>query len=591
MHHLSMRRDMIRLLLRQQRLRACHPQVIHGKVNIWLSLTDVLCWRRQEWELQKPIRSGTPRRVVDVASRNPNAVRWATVASQGPCSSFYLSSQKKGSILLLNTDAAGAEPVTLGLGVRGAYKAFVRRDGLLCIVSAATHRPAPYRLTWHTIHPASGQVLSSEHKHFWTVHPDLLDWVFHAASHKVVAMPDEQSVVLMEADTLLEISRFRVPDGNPEAGTPALSLGSLAWSHDGARLAITCALAHGKHRFPFQGFHEEFAHKNFRSSTSSEVHIYGVVSAQHQQNLVLQGSEPQISWSSSLEILLVSCYMEHCPDHVSVGGTLRTMHPAEQKVVLIHTQNDPNGLLWEACTWSPCGSLLLTNFIEVWGPGDGFATRIQDPHSLKCIMDTPPHADYPTLAWGCRACTDGKGSHLTAYVAEQGFVAELWQANGEWQAQLRHLEGLENCREGSIMPSGTALVGLRKQRTESKDLFHYDLGTKQESVIARGLHDHKHADDDPSCLIAWAPIAIAWQQIYAYVHKEGLAAPDSVRLVDANAHKVLGSWTSASLKSQGARRLQRRAQQPDDVSRVIWSPNGRHLAIQCSFARVLIILF
>ena len=159
------------------------------------------------------------------------------MASQGPCSSFFLSPQKKGYILLLKSDAAGAEPVTLGLGVWGAYKTFVRTDGLLGIVSAASHRPAPYRLTWHTIHPASGRVLSSEHKHFWAVHPDLLDQLFHAASHRVVAMPDKQSMVVMQADTLLELSRFMMPDGNAEVGAPALSLGSLAWSHDDARLA------------------------------------------------------------------------------------------------------------------------------------------------------------------------------------------------------------------------------------------------------------------------------------------------------------------------------------------------------------------
>ena len=102
---------------------------------------------------------------------------------------------------------------------------------------------------------------------------------------------------------------------------------------------------HGEHYFSFQGFHDEYVARNFSSSIASEVHISSVISAQHQQSFVLQGSEPQIAWSSSLEILLVSGHLEHCRDDISMGGNLRTMHPAEQKTVLVHTQHDPRGLL------------------------------------------------------------------------------------------------------------------------------------------------------------------------------------------------------------------------------------------------------
>ena len=164
-------------------------------------------------------------------------------------------------------------------------------------------------------------------------------------------------------------------------------------------------------------------------------------------------------------------------------------------------------------------------------------------------MDTPPCAGYRTLLWGSIAAPGGKDGLLTACLGEQGFVAELWQANGEWQAKTLHLdpEGLEDSREGSITPSGTALVALCQQGIESGDLFHYHLGTQQELVITRDLVDAYVAYDD-SFLMAWAPTAIRWRQICAYVHKEELAAPGSVRLVDAKVHKVLGSWTLASLK-------------------------------------------
>ena len=124
---------------------------------ISLSLADVFWWCRQEWESQKPLRNGTPRRVANIASRYPTASQWATVSGWGPCSSFFLSPDKDGALLLFNADAEGAEPVTLGLRVRGAYKAFVRTDGLLCIVHAAEDdylSPASSSGTPSTLPPA-----------------------------------------------------------------------------------------------------------------------------------------------------------------------------------------------------------------------------------------------------------------------------------------------------------------------------------------------------------------------------------------------------------------------------------------------------
>ena len=461
----------------------------------------------------------------------------------------------------------------------------MRTDGLLCIVNAAVHLSAPYQLLWHTVDPASGQVLSSENRHFWTIHPDLLDQVFHAASHRVVALPDEQSIVVLEADTLQEINRILVPHGNPRAGAPALSLGSLAWSHEGARLAITCAPAHGDHGHPIRDFHDEFARIN-RSSALSEVRIYDVTSAQCQQSLVLQGPEAQIFWSSSLDILVVRCRYERIHPDQGADVTLQTMAPAKQQAEPLITEIGLEGHEQDSCSWIPCSSLLLTSLSGIDARACEMAICIQDPYRLRCILEIPGHLSCSRLVWGSKACPGSKGSLLRVYLAEQGFVAKLWREDGEWQARLLHLEGLELSSAGSMTPSGTACVGLTHQNSQLGVMYHYNVDAQQVNIIADG--------SDGGCYsrgmlpIAWAGFADSWRHIYAYVHSGESVAMHAVRLVDAQAHKVVGSWTSAALKSLGPGSCQCDTQKPDDLAGVFWSPNGKHLAVRCQQSWALI---
>lgn len=131
---------------------------------------------------------------------------------------------------LLNADARGTESMLLGSRLWDIWYAFVRKDSLLCIVEAFHHIVGLAELRWRTIDPASGQTLSCTHRHSWLpVGP--LDVMFHAASHKVAALGDEHSVIVMDADTLQKVSKLRLCSRHQDQGEVVASAGSLAWSH------------------------------------------------------------------------------------------------------------------------------------------------------------------------------------------------------------------------------------------------------------------------------------------------------------------------------------------------------------------------
>ena len=182
---------------------------------------------RRKWKSQQPARSGNFQQVVKLAAREPAAGRWATPSRHGLCCNFFLSSQKDGTMLFLHADAEGAQPMQLSMRIWGTCSGFVRKDGLLCLVEASDYRTRPCQLTWHTIDPATGQTISSEQRHFWTFDSHVGNRVFNAASHWAVAATDHHSLVIMEADTMQEVSRFTVTPRHAELDPITLRQGKL----------------------------------------------------------------------------------------------------------------------------------------------------------------------------------------------------------------------------------------------------------------------------------------------------------------------------------------------------------------------------
>ncbi|KAK9840314.1 hypothetical protein WJX74_007462 [Apatococcus lobatus] len=196
---------------------------------------------RHEWEFQQPVRSGVLRQVAKISAERPASGKWAVTSAHGPYRNYLLSPQKDRSIQLLNVDASDAEPVLLSMRMYSAYYAFVRKDSLLCIVDAHHTSSNLSALRWQTFAPATGKTISCTHQHFWFDTFDCYSWmelVFHATSHRAVALTDAHLPVVMEADSLQEVSRFLVAPRHQERGKVPLSIGSLAWSHTGAMLAV-----------------------------------------------------------------------------------------------------------------------------------------------------------------------------------------------------------------------------------------------------------------------------------------------------------------------------------------------------------------
>ena len=141
-----------------------------------------------------------------------------------------------------------------------------------------------------------------------------------------------------------------------------------------------------------------------------------------------------------------------------------------------------------------------------------------------------------------------------------------------------------------MTPSGSASVGLRQHSIQSGEMYHFDVGAQQGHIIAEGL-DSMNLCYQASLPIAWAGFAALWPQIYAYVHRGESAALHAVNLVDAQAHKVIGSWTFAALNSHGIRTHQHETHKLNDLAGVFWSPNSKHLAVRCQRSLFLIMSF
>ena len=501
---------------------------------------------------------------------------------------------------LLNADVPGTGSVLLSMRLRDLWHAFVRNDGLLCIVETIYHNLLGLaKLYWHTIDPASGQTLDSKHLHFWLPDDSPLDLVYHAASHRVAVLADEHSLAVLEADTLQEISTIHLCPRHRDQDPGALHAGSFAWSHDGRKLAATLP------RYP----HPRLAslHHDEHVSESSEVHVYDISSGECLQSILLASLAPSITWSSSLDMLLVHCDHERIPGpgadqdqgtwpgqpadgNTEIQATVRILEPAKQRAEFVQSQLDPGGnTVFAACHWSPCGTFLLTNHYYFHSTlRYCWEWCVQDPFNLEYIFKMPGHSRR--MSWASRASVDGTGQVLIAFLAASRTVVTFSKVNGHWQASQSQLKGLTSCIDGSLAPSGDMLVAVGKPHQDPSriQLIHHDPEAQQEHLI---VNSFIFTCPDNTLQMAWAPLPAAWPPMYALVQKVPKHFFDVVNVVDAKAHRVLGSWTTSDISKQALGRSLRWAPKADSLQAVSWSPSGRHLAVFCKDRWTLVLSF
>ena len=91
--------------------------------------------------------------------------------------------------------------------------------------------------------------------------------------------------------------------------------------------------------------------------------------------------------------------------------------------------------------------------------------------------------------------------------------------------------------------------------------------------------------------MVWAQLPKAWSQVYAHLNVPVLHNFSCVHLVNAKAHRMMGSWSSVDLTSQAAGGRQKRISEPDNLIHVVGSPNGKHLAVPCHAQWSLVMSF
>ena len=353
---------------------------------------------------------------------------------------------------------------TQRLGV--IWHAFVRMDGMLCIVDAARQLSLP-ELRWHTIDPASGQTLSCKHMHFWFRWASSLNQVYHCASHRLVALGSELPLAVMEADSLEAVSCISVLPRHQQLGQVSCSVGLLAWSHDGGMLAVSIGT------FP----QYMPSYWPCGPTGNSEVHIHDISSGQCVQSIFLHSSRPSLTWSSSQDLLMVYCDHEHStpeaatpadgtpvdfsPDGQSRprGATVRILDPAKPTHVRVDDgAGSGNRTDLEGCKWSPCGTFLIRSRCYKHNTSCDWEWGVQDPATFRYIYKAPGRSS--DLSWGSKALPGGEGQALTASLAASHAIVTFWRANGIWQAAASCLTSLPWCDEGSLSPSGHMLVAM-----------------------------------------------------------------------------------------------------------------------------------
>ena len=349
------------------------------------------------------------------------------------------------------------------------------------------------------------------------------------------------------------------------------------------------------------------------SSAPSEVRIYDAVAGHCLQSVLVRAVTAVIKWSSSLDMISKWCQYElfhpgganpakrSAPSLTGRlrerGTTVRILEPALQRVMLVEPENILDFcMVGDACGWSSCGTFLLTSYYREGDRLCRFGTRVHDPHTLEYVFKAPDAMS--TVSWGSSGPPGAEDRVLHAYLPHQGTCVNLWQEHGMWQAGVCHCRGHTALHDGCIAPNAETVVGVRRpSQYDGRHCFHghpqcsishHDCTTQEGHAIAT---EFMCGGSGPQLQIAWARFPCGWPQLHAYVHKASSKALQRVVLVDARAHKVLGSWTAVALKSQALGRPQRRTPEPEILTKVAWAPSGRHLAVFCYQQWVLVMSF
>ncbi len=502
---------------------------------------------------------------IDCAFWVPNPAGDASV-------SFFLTRARDGSFRLLDADESSPRPVRLALkpqSERSHFGAYISHCGMLRIVEAPfgahitsdesdpefDQRP----LLFHTVCPISGDTIATKRGNgFWKTELASLQDMYHPKVHRVASMVNKSTIAIIEADTLdQKCCLYALCSPEIDEMQP-FCIATWRWSHNGQMAAMEL---------------------EDKQSAMSVVQIYDTESGQLLHSLQRPGQMWCMSWSSSLDKLVVS-FDDHSTDLGESSGEssgeylngLYVLDPALQTTIT--SSDDPDWTAMKYCRWTPCGTLLELKSMY------GSRIFVLDPCTLQPLWDGIQGPG--SITWGSIASAKNMKETIIAWMPDISLQVIFWHANGEWHTQSVTSQALVDLRrhaavEGLAAGRHCIFVDMSTFHVEHGiNLYQHDFRSSQPHVIT------KHLDRFAYSASAASPWPGGWSSMYVNVHVSvNKPASPSVVLVDAQRHRVVGRWSGRALGLKKAGRLTKEPTTTGNMCEVIWSQNGRHIAVKC----------
>lgn len=605
--------------------REC-PRLVKDRVAVELGdgrNTPFLVVYRHQWQCQQAVRSGRINHVTMLESAGNQHI-WVPNATPAN-DNHFLTNSYDGSMILYNADQQPAQPIKLAhRSTCWMQQARMGADNLLHIVESAGAQISGYdseydenyvrpSMCWRKISPTSGQTVASLSRPYQSLKEKP---VLHLSTGGVLGMADQQTLVVIDSDSLLEISRLSMPSHFADIWVdPRHSrVLEVAWSHTGSMLAVVHASQAALHGY-----------------ITKQVLVYdtatGACLQQHPVQRIESGNGV-LCWSPTLDILALCAWplTQEGPeidygDEDSSGGVVHrgnavimVLEPSASRSTVVDCNQDelgPTGM--KGCGWSPCGMLLFVPWwqLDTTQQTDALAKQhgfsVVDGHSLRVVFAAKDifHREMQGgLQWrtGVPSASPNSIKPVSTLWA-CGMIVDFHQDSlGEWKAAAKQIMELGSSGCTSLSPDRQTLVGVQQHSC----LGHVarESSWAQPEILIYSEQDccrdpFRFLPDQHHALVEWAPFPHAWLPLYAVIcqwrpkNKRSRSKeicdgkqtlPNELVLVDSRRHVVVGRWTAAMLR-QAASSSQTAAEvhtlQNDNFESLDWAPNGRHLAVLC----------
>ena len=500
---------------------------------------------------------------------------------------YLLSRMANGSIRLLHADTEDAARVRLALQTKRKLQPYISADGRLYLIEFLGDPESLdfCEVCWHTIDASTGQTLASERKLRW--HPAFLEnSPYQAQAQRVLALADEHSIAVLDAGSLQEISRIVVTPRSLKVDHEDMRIvQTISWCPGGEWVSAILLIA-SERESPSAPF-----------AVSSEVHIYDAASGACVQAVQFQ-APVQLSWSPCLalaavqgENVLYECLAKIGYTATAAGrpaplkGPVKILDPAQDVVIEGTSQmlaQCPQDERWMT-SWSPAGALLIAQ------------------HGSKCVVldgltgQAVFESEWAGFSFeGSTWASTAEAVFLPAALPTQQAWIKFVRNDGNWRHAAKtfqiapELRGLGGAR---ISPDGRMVAGWAKLGgTCRARIYHHNLETGQGQVTIRDCVAHGGPKGFASNFAGWPS---AWPQVNAHIHASSFhqeeyahgrtkGFPAWLKVMEGQAHKVLGSWTAADLLDLIPGTPTCTAAICDEVSDGVWAPKGNHLAVFCN---------